>query len=279
MHTFIKYSFATLVAAALTATASAQISPRPAAWSSAGGDGLNQFTQQLNLSQQNVLNAEGLNLANDGTAPLPAGFVVGQPTLSLNPNGSLVNVIFIGETAGWQNDFGFVRNPDTANLAAPASYNPLVVNIDSSPIGTAGTPGNGFLLNGTFTSINYGAGEKLDFFLNGAGGGGAEGGTWFTFGTPNQFSGTDLGIHTQYKYINLDDISTAAYDPVATLVVAYEDSRRSALDADYSDVIIAFQGVGSAPPPAVPEPATYGLIGAAALVGLVALRRNKRKTA
>jgi hypothetical protein len=70
---------------------------------------------------------------------------------------------------------------------------------------------------------------------------------------------------------------------VTTYVVGLEDWRldRSS-DADYSDNVIALQFFTSSGTPltseVVPEPATFGLIGAAALLGLVALRKFKRKS-
>ncbi len=271
-----KYSLTALLAAAMTSIASAQISPRPASWNSAGDDGLNQFTSTLNASQVAAFTAAGVNIASDGTIALPSGFIQGTPTLALNSStvAGSVNVLFLGESAGWRNDLGYVRNPQTANLANPAAYIPLVVNIDSS---LSGTPTANNLVNNTYTTLSYGAGEKLDFFLNAVGdGSGTTGGTWFTFGAPNQFNGSDNTIHTKYTYLSIDDVSTAAYDPVSTLVVAFEDARFSSIDGDFSDVLIAFQGVGSNP---VPEPSTYGMIGAAALLSLVALRRFKRKAA
>ena len=261
MITTEKITLAALAAALLTSIASAQITPRPASWSGASVDGLNQFLTPLAAPQATSFVAAGLNQASDATVSLP-GFTIGTPSISLNPSGGSVTVFFLGETAGWLDDFGYVRNPQTATLTNPAVYNPLVVNVDSV---MSGTPSSTNLVDLTSATVNYAAGEKLDFFLNGVGDpGGANGGTWFTFGTPNQFAGTDTSIHTAYRFLTVNGVST--------LVVAYEDARRTVADGDFSDFIIAFQGTGLP----VPEPSTYGLIGAAALLALVAARRFKR---
>ena len=258
-----KYTIAALAFAALANLASAQISPRPASWISAGGDGFNSFLTPLTAAQTAGFTAEGVNIDSDGTIALPAGFTVGVPSISFDPLGGKVTVLFLGESAGWNNDLGYVVNPASAALGNPATYNPLVVNLHGDLSGVP-TPTN--LVNNTSATIAYGAGDKLDFFLNGVGDPWNAGGTWFAFGTPNQFAGSDTTVHTKYKNTMIDGLPT--------LIIAFEDSRHSNADADFSDVLIAFQGVTDTP---VPEPATYGLIGAGALLGLVAFRRLKRK--
>ena len=261
----VKYTFVAIAVAALASIATAQITPRPASWIGAGGDGFNHFLTPLSSAQAAGFTAEGVNINSDGTIALPAGFVVGTPSITFNPLGGNVTVLFLGESAGWENDLGYVVNPASAALSSPAVYNPLVVNLHGD---LTGIPTTSNLVNNTSATIAYGAGAKLDFFLNGVGDPWNAGGTWFAFGTPNQFAGTDTTIHTKYK--------NTVIDGVATLIVAFEDSRHSNVDADFSDVLIAFQGVTDNP---VPEPSTYGLIGAGALLGLVAFRRFKRKAA
>jgi hypothetical protein len=75
---------------------------------------------------------------------------------------------------------------------------------------------------------------------------------------------------------------------VDTLLIAFEDLRGPSLppggglpvippgDGDYTDFLVGFQFLPTQT--AVPEPSTYGLLGAAALLALVATRRLKTRT-
>jgi hypothetical protein len=262
MKTKLTYLFATLFTAALALNTNAQITPRPVTWT--GTNGLNAFGSNLvSATDQTAFNATGLNRDDTSSTLLPAGFVgPATPSIFFNPLGGSVKVVFLGETAGWSNDFGFVTKPTI--LTNPANYNPLVVNSIGSAYGTA--PGLGLLTDNTFTTVTYGAGQTLDFFVNAVGGPGNPGGTWFAFGSPNQFAGGDTDIQTKYwnTWIN----------GIPTLIVGFEDANNK-LDSfqshDFTDFIVAFQGLSSP----VPEPSTYGLMAALSLIALAVVRHRK----
>jgi len=81
---------------------------------------------------------------------------------------------------------------------------------------------------------------------------------------------------------NTWNATLGAYVDQTTYIVGLGDWRLDrGSDADYSDTVLAMQfyTLSGAPfePGAVPEPSTYGLIGAVSLLGLVALRRRMRK--
>ncbi len=264
----VKTTLAALTAAALAITASAQITPGFSSTNAFGAPSATNaalYTAQLGDlyfdSDANVPSA--IQTWTDGPVNLAAA-LGSSPWLAA---GGSVKVIFLGETAGWKDDFGFTRS------TAPGTYNPLVTDIENSL-----TPPPGNIQSGWETFVDYAAGSTLDFWVN-SGGDVGQGGLFSAFGTANQFSGTDMGNHVKWStrsvntnYFNGTSFVTA---PVTTLLVGFEDTRRgvSFFDGDFNDVVVAFQFLPTQP---IPEPSTYGLIGGLALLGLVGYRRFKR---
>jgi hypothetical protein len=280
-------------AAALASVASAQILPNPT--------GVNLFNNPLfaenNLYYSNAFGPTSaadlyidsganitppvINTWNNGVAPFP----------TFSPNGGSVKTIFLGETAGNNNDFGYVKFP-TANLGGinnPANLSYLATDIENS------LNGSGNVRSGQEAYVHYSAGETVDFFLYNSGDPYANGGlgAWFVLGQ----NGLEAYLHGQAlpgyqhyrwttqsvwtKYVDVNGVAVEGF--VDTLLVSFEDFTFAQTNpneappiiipgADYSDFIFAFQFL---PNQAVPEPSTYGLMGAAALLGLVGYRRFK----
>jgi hypothetical protein len=202
---------------------------------------------------------------------------------AVNAGGGTIRAIFTGETAGWYNDFGYTY--DLTPVAPGSESYTVLSNVQAVPPST--------VTFGQYIDVALLAGEAstFDFWLNAT--------DSFTTANPTPPT-TNGGVYTAFRpnnsspYIGTGNVrwtqsplmvntwinATVGYQDVSTWLVAFEDWRLDrGSDNDYSDFIFAVQFFDSNGNPfgnnPVPEPSTYGLMGAVALLGLVAWRRRK----
>jgi len=206
-----------------------------------------------------------------------AGVVSALSTLV--PKGGSVRIIFAGEDAGWTDSLGYTY---TGNPHTVGSSFTVFDRIQSNGPSTINT----MFGDSADIVLNPGAASTFDFWYSAAGMDGpgpyvtpsSYGGVYSLLNSPSNVRFADSPI-----WVNTWISATSSYQNVATYLVSFEDWNvknvpQSSL-IDYSDAMFALQffGPDGKPFTPVPEPATYGLIGAAALLGLVAARRFKSK--
>ncbi len=262
-----------------------------ARWEADPGLASYKFASDLNLDNPNMESPDN-RLGLNWSSGKPSGVV--SAINSLDADGGFIRAIFAGESAGWLNDFGYTYsgNPTTGGPTNPNQSYTVYENIQAVNPGSTINFGDSFDV--TFSIADNV--KNFDFWLNGSD----------SFGTTNQPPSNRGGIYTVFNpgnsipYIapgnvlwaqspilvstwiglaaDTTDGTADGYTLVQTWLVGLEDWRRdNGADNDFNDFAFALQFYdrNGRPFDAVPEPSTYGLIGALALLGLVAFRRFK----
>jgi len=307
----MKQVIALVALAALTGSAYAQVSPLPPS-SSLNGVTITNTGPQTNWATSSLASYKfqsdlDLNSPKPGVPDNVLGLNWGSTTPTgatnlknaVNAEGGFIRSIFLGESARWLNDIGYTydgKPTPTSNTSTSNSFT-VLSNIQS----LAGTPAPVNVAFGDYFDVKLGAGlaSKFDFWLNGVG----------AFGATTPSSTTYGGVYTVFDQSNSNPVNapgnvkwTASALSVSTWVAGYidafgnakgnefknidtylvgiEDWNLNTADKDYNDYMFAVQFLdanGDRISDPVPEPSTYGLIGAVALLGLVAARRFKSK--
>ena len=187
-----------------------------------------------------------------------------------------VEFVFLGETAGWWNDIGYRFNGVDYLLAD-------------------GVQAVGGLTRvfGDYAYFTLETGDTLDFFVTGSQitsqddaitVGGAAGGKYYVY---DKSLNVPMGADRQSYFGTLTPLSSVRGseflgDETGTIpfsVLGFEDINipSGSSDRDYNDILFAFRSGNLIPDGPIPEPSTYGLIGAAGLLALAGYRRFKRR--
>lgn len=190
-----------------------------------------------------------------------------------------IRSIFLGESAGWQDDFGYTYS---GKPTGPGSFTAFQ-NI-SAGLGSPATIAFGDFFDVPLTGTQA---STFDYWYDGVGDSSSPstyGGVYTAFNPANSSPivppGNVLWAQSPLM-VNTFVPALGAYADVATYLVAFEDWRLDrGSDKDYTDLVVGLQfyNANGLPFGPVPEPSTYGLMGAAGLLGLVAYRRFKKKS-
>jgi len=277
------------LAAVLAGTGYAQMTTLPPASSTDGvlinPIGLNAGATHWD-STSNIGSFKAVSMT-DGTANIntaaynPTGLPFATPIpmslqsrmASLNTNGGIIRTIFLGESAQWVDSFGYTYS---GAFAGPDSFTAFAK--------TEANPSSGIPVNaefGQYFDINLAAGAATNFDFWFQGEDATHGGDYTLLHPSNSYPASGNVLWGQSAITaNTWNVTMNAYVDVSTYVVGIGDQRLNGeSDRDFSDGVFAFQFYTPSGAPdltAVPEPSTYGLIGSAALLALVALRRYSR---
>jgi len=281
-------ALAALIGLGISSTAFAQLSTLPAnssadgvtpvSESASGNSGASHWDDPTKIKAYNYQEPTNgyVPLAGSWSSSAPSGLSSGWS--SIQTNGGTFRGIYVGETAGWQNDFGYTydKSPVTDSAESFTLWN----NIRGDS-GQPGSPNFGdsfdinFLANDPFAT-------NFDLWLNAVGNEGSDGGVDTVLHPSNSMPVQDhvKWLATPFE-LNTWVAADGKYEDVKTYLFSIEDWNLNGKgdDNDYSDFIMAVQLFGPNGTPLggtpVPEASTYGLVGAAGLLGLAALRRRK----
>ena len=206
-------------------------------------------------------------LAGSSQPAVPLG-----PTPYKNFSGKVetAEIVFLGETAGWWDGFGYSLNGIDTVLSQGAQ--------------AAGSSPNRFFGDNAIITLH--PGDTLDFWVTGTGIVGPNPGT--TIGaTGGKYYLYDLTksvpAGTNQSFYGFARSRTSTRDPKLVpsepwTVASFEEVRFDAAadDHDYNDFIFAFNIGTDFQHGSVPEPATCGLLGAVVLAALAGCRRCGR---
>jgi hypothetical protein len=265
-------------------------------WEADPGLGSYKFASDIDLDSPNMSSPDN-RLGLNWSAGKPS--TVASNIASIDAAGGTIRAIFTGESAGWVNDFGYTRsgNPTTGGLGNPNQSFTVYENIQAVTPGATISFGDHFDV--TFDKSDDVS--KFDFWLNAVGAfgpanpppaPGGVGGIYTILNAANSipyiapgnvlWAQSPILVNTFVGLLaDTTDGLADGYTNVPTWLVGIEDWRRdsSLVDNDFNDFVFGIQlfDVNGRPFGPVPEPSTYGLIGAAALLGLVGFRRFKSK--
>jgi hypothetical protein len=183
-----------------------------------------------------------------------------------------IEALFLGETAGWWDDWGYRLNGVDYLLA--------------DGIQAVGGATRQF---GDYTEFLLNPTDTLDFFVTGSEVkkqdgqitvGGSQGGKYYMFdkslNTPASATQQSyFGFLTPLTSVRGAQFLGDENGALPFTVTAFEDQSRNS-DRDFNDVMFASRVGGFIPDAPVPEPSTYGLMGAAVLLGLAGYRRFRK---
>ena len=194
----------------------------------------------------------------------------------INETGGTVRAIFVGETAGWLNDFGYTYS---GSPSGPKSFTAW------EQIQSFGTSPN--IRFGDYFDVSVEAGKMstFDFWFSAAGVSGSHptsltdlGGVYTAFTPAESSAQTQQYIWSDSSiYVNTWIPSISASVPVATYLVGIEDWRIDrGSDRDYNDFLFALQfyNADGTPLTVVPEPGVWSAIAGVAAFAFVLIRKH-----